>query len=103
LTLNRSAQFVAAAVLILTVYHKTIPISLYLFYKTRFDDGAKNDSCLIRFLRDAVFPCKKQPERTEKNAFDISKGVFASRRCGLKSKRRQRRFCLNEEARFVSK
>ena len=58
MTLNRSAQFVAAAVLILTVYHKTVPISLYLFYKTRFDDGAKNDSCLIRFLHDAVFPVK---------------------------------------------
>jgi len=64
--LNRSAQFVAAAVLILTVYHKTIPISLYLFYKTRFDDGAKNDSCLIRFLRNAVFPCKNSPKGQKK-------------------------------------
>jgi len=101
--LNRSAQFVAAAVLILTVYHKTVLISLYLFYKTRFDDGAKNDSCLIRFLRDAVFPCKNSPKGQKKNAFDGSKGIFYSKRCGSKFKRRQRRFCLNEEARFVSK
>jgi len=32
----------------------------------RFDDGAKNDSCLIRFLRDAVFPCKNSPKGQKK-------------------------------------
>lgn len=47
-------------------FYKTVLISLYLFYKTRFDDGAKNDSCLIRFLRDAVFPCKSSPKGQKK-------------------------------------
>lgn len=86
----------------LTVYHKTVPISLHLFYKTRFDDGEKIDSCLIRFLRDAFFSCKNSPKEQKKRPRRLERR-FCSKALRPEIQKEAEEILVNEEARFVSK